>query len=76
MSRTLTVAILARDEEGRIAPAIRSAAFVEEVLVVDGGSGDRTVDVARVAGARVVERPFDDFARQRNFALTDRKSVV
>jgi len=66
---SLTVAILAQDETGMIAAAIGSASVADEVLVCDGGSTDGTQDIARDAGARVVERPFDDFARQRNFCL-------
>src|SRR5205823_6169772 len=42
--------------------------FCEEVLVVDGGSRDRTREVAAAAGARVLQRPFDDFARQHEIA--------
>lgn len=67
----LTVAILARDEELMIGRAVASAMFADEVLVVDGGSTDATIAISQQAGARVVERPFDDFARQRNFALDE-----
>jgi glycosyltransferase involved in cell wall biosynthesis len=66
---SLTVAILCQDEERNIEAAIASASFADEVLIVDGGSKDRSIQVAIAAGARVLERPFDAFARQRNFAL-------
>ncbi|HVL32826.1 MAG TPA: glycosyltransferase family 2 protein [Actinomycetota bacterium] len=65
----ITVAILAKDEHDMIARAVSGARWADEVLVVDGGSRDDTRNIATLAGARVVERPFDDFARQRNFAL-------
>lgn len=65
----LTAAILTLDEEQMIERALASVAFADEILVVDGGSKDATVAIAKAAGVRVVERPFDDFARQRNFAL-------
>ena len=44
------------DEEGAIGPVIAAMPrdWVDEVIVVDGGSGDRTVTVARAAGAKVV----------------------
>jgi len=65
----ISTVIIAQDEEDKIARAIRSAApFSDEVLVVDGGSVDRTRAVAAAAGARVVSRAWSGFARQRNFA--------
>lgn len=42
---------------------------VDEVVLVDTGSADRTRDLARAAGARVAERPWRDFADARNAAL-------
>lgn len=66
----LSAVIIARNEERMIEAAIASCAFADEVVVVDGGSTDATVSLAGRAGARVVERPFEDFARQRNFALS------
>lgn len=65
----LTAAIIARDEEGRIGRAVRSVAFADEVLVVDGGSGDRTREEAASAGARVVDRPWEGFASARRASL-------
>jgi len=66
---SLSAVVVAQDEEDRIAACIASVrGFCDEVLVVDGGSRDRTRAVAEEAGARVVSRPFDDFARQHEFA--------
>ncbi len=66
---SLSIVILALDEEQMIGRALESAAWADEIVVVDGGSSDETIRIAERAGARVIERPFDDFARQRNFAL-------
>jgi glycosyltransferase involved in cell wall biosynthesis len=66
---TLTAVILTKNEATMIERAIAGVAFADEILVVDGGSTDATVSIASLAGVRVIERPFDDFARQRNFAL-------
>jgi len=52
---TVSVVIPALDEESRVAAAIRSVAEASEAIVVDGGSVDRTREVARTAGARVIE---------------------
>jgi glycosyltransferase involved in cell wall biosynthesis len=60
----LSAVVIALDEEQRLGDCLRSLSFCDELLVVDGGSRDRTREVAEAAGARVVVRPFDDFARQ------------
>lgn len=67
----LTAVILTKNEEHNIIGAINNAKLVaSKVLVVDSGSIDRTVDLAKAAGADVVYRAWDnDFAAQRNYAL-------
>lgn len=67
----LTVVILTKNESANIVDCIANAKKVsEDVLVIDSGSADDTVQLAKTAGARVVYRKWDeDFAAQRNFAL-------
>ena len=68
----ISATIIAQDEERAIEDCIASVrGFCEEVIVVDGGSRDRTRELAHALGARVLERPFDDFARQHEFARTE-----
>ena len=57
------------DEEARLPVALESVAFCDEVVVVDSGSTDRSVEIARAAGAVVVENPWPGFGAQRNVAL-------
>ena len=66
---SLTVVIITKNEERNIFEAVRSAFFVaDKVIVVDSGSTDRTVEIARESGAYVITREWDnDFAAQRNF---------
>lgn len=69
MSDTISACVIARDEERRLPACLESLGFCDEVVVVDSGSRDRTREIARAAGARVVENPWPGFAAQRNIAL-------
>lgn len=65
----VTCAIIARDEEDRIGRCIASVVdLVDEVVVVDSGSLDRTVAVAEGLGARVVYNPWPGYGPQKRFA--------
>ena len=64
----LSATIITRNEERNIARAIRSLACADEIVVVDCGSSDDTVPIAKSLGARVVTHGFDGFAAQKNFA--------
>jgi glycosyltransferase involved in cell wall biosynthesis len=65
----LSAVLIARDEEANLAAALESVAFCDERVVVDGGSLDRTRDIAAAAGARViVNAPWPGFVAQRDFA--------
>ena len=66
---TITAALITRDEERNLVELLPLLDWVDEVVVVDGGSRDATVDVARRHRCRVVSRRFDDFATQRNLAI-------
>ena len=65
----LTACLIVQNEQERLPAALASVAFCDEVIVVDGGSTDATVQIARAAGARVIERPWPGFAAQRNVAI-------
>lgn len=65
----LSVTIIARDEADRIAEAIASVAFADEVLVLDSGSSDDTAAVARSMGARVEETDWPGHVAQKNRAV-------
>jgi len=64
-----SVLILTRNEEQNLPDCLASVKWCDDIVVLDSLSTDRTIAVAKSAGGRVVERPFDDFATQRNYAL-------
>ena len=66
---TISACLIVRDEEQRLPATLRSLAFADEVIVVDSGSTDRTRDLARAAGAMVVENRWAGFGAQRNVAI-------
>lgn len=65
----ISVLILTLNEEVNVGACIDSVAWCDDVLVLDSGSTDDTVAIAEAKGARVMTRPFDDFASQRNHGL-------
>jgi hypothetical protein len=69
MSETVSACLIVRDEEERLPGALASVAWCDEIVVVDSGSRDRTREIARDAGAIVLENEWPGFAAQRNFAL-------
>jgi len=66
--KPLTVTIITLNEAGHIGAAIDSAAFADEILVVDSGSTDGTQDIARAKGARILARAWTGYVDQKNFA--------
>src|SRR3984957_6496973 len=64
----ITATIITLNEERNVARAIESLRCCDEILVVDSGSTDRTLELAARLGARVVETPWHGYAKQKNFA--------
>ena len=65
----LSVLILTLNEEVNIAACLDSVAWCDDVVVLDSGSTDRTLEIVRTRGARILQRSFDDFASQRNYGI-------
>ncbi len=65
----VSILILTFNEEANLPAYPRRCTRCDDVLVLDSGSTDATVSIAQARGARVLTRPFDDFAAQRNFGL-------
>ncbi|SCY16842.1 Glycosyltransferase involved in cell wall bisynthesis [Paracoccus tibetensis] len=69
-SLSLDVVILTKNEERHIGRCIESVAHLaNRIYVVDSGSTDRTREVARQAGATVLDHPWTNYATQFNWSL-------
>ena len=66
----LSVTIITLNEADHIGAAIESAAWADEIIVVDSGSTDNTVAIARAKGARVDTRAWTGYVDQKNFAAS------
>lgn len=72
MGARLAIIVLTKDEEANLPALLDSVRALDaEIWVVDSGSGDATVAIARAAGCRVVEHPFENYAAQRNWAFAN-----
>lgn len=65
----ITVAVITLNEEKNIDACLKSAEWADEIVVVDSGSSDRTVEFARRYTSKIFSHPFRDFADQKNEAL-------
>lgn len=70
MSRQpLSVVIITKNAAGQLRACLDSAAFADEVVVVDAGSTDGTAVLAAQRGARVIQQEWLGFGRQKQFAV-------
>jgi glycosyltransferase involved in cell wall biosynthesis len=65
----VSVIILTKNEEQDLPACLASLAWCTDLHVVDSGSTDRTLEVAREHGAAVLQNPFESFGSQRNWAI-------
>jgi len=65
----ISAAIICKDEADHIEACLRSVAWCDEVIVVDSGSRDGTVEKAQRYATRVVDHAWEGFVAQKNFAL-------
>src|SRR5256885_3491141 len=70
----VSVVVLTFNAEATVGATLASVrAISDDVHVVDSGSTDRTLEIARAAGAQIVDHPFENYGVQRNWAIENLK---
>lgn len=70
---TASVLILTLNEEQNLPNCLASLGWCDDIVVLDSFSTDKTIEIAEAAGARVIQRRFDNYAAQRNYGLNEIK---
>lgn len=65
----ISIAIITKNEEKRLPDCLRSVSFADDIVIVDSGSTDKTVEIAESFGCRVFVEDWKGFANQKNSAV-------
>jgi len=66
----ISILILTLNEEKNLSACLKAVSWSDDVVVFDSFSTDTTVEIAKAAGARVIQHKFDNYSAQRNAALS------
>lgn len=69
MPLPISVFIVTQNESQNIKRLLKSIQQFEEIVIVDSGSNDDTVEIAKSYGARVIEKEWQGYAKQKQFAM-------
>ena len=70
MKPKITALAITLNEEENVKRFVESLSFADEIIFVDSYSTDKTVAIAESLGVKVLQRTFDNFSTQRNFAIS------
>jgi glycosyltransferase involved in cell wall biosynthesis len=73
---SISLCMIVKNEEHNLYDCLKSIeSVVDEMIIVDTGSSDKTIEIAKSFGATVLEMEWeDDFAKARNLSIKDAKS--
>jgi glycosyltransferase involved in cell wall biosynthesis len=71
--KTISVIVITKNEEHDIGRCLESLAWAGEIILVDSGSTDDTVRIAKRLGAKVYYKKWAGYAEQKNFAISKTK---
>jgi glycosyltransferase involved in cell wall biosynthesis len=66
---SLSVAVVSMNEEANIGRTLESVKWADEIVVVDSGSTDRTCEIAREYGSKVISEPWRGYVAQKQYAI-------
>src|SRR6202020_390266 len=69
MRKTLSVAMIAMNEEANLPRTLESVRWADEIILVDSGSKDRPLEIAHSFGAKATYHAFGGHGEQKNVAL-------
>lgn len=69
MNTKITALAITYNEEDHIEKYIEQLSFADEIIIVDSFSTDKTVELAKKYDVKLIQREFDDFSSQKNFAI-------
>lgn len=69
MKTKLSAALIAKNAEEYIAACLQSVTWADEIVLLDGHSTDRTREIAKSYGAKVLEKDFESFPAERQYVL-------
>ncbi len=67
--QSITGAIVVFNEERNIEDCLETAKWMDDIVVVDAFSTDRTLDICRKYTDKIIQRPWRGFGDQKNFAI-------
>lgn len=68
--QSISIAIIAYNEKNNIRRCLESLSWADEIVVVDNGSNDGTLDICAEFNCRVIHHQWEGYARQKNFSLS------
>ncbi len=74
ITKKVTAIIPTLNEEKNIAEAISQVSWADEILVIDSFSSDKTTEIASKMNAIVLQRKFDNYSNQKNYAIEKAKN--
>ena len=74
MNMKISVTIITLNEENDIAKCLEKLSFADEIIVVDSGSVDKTIEICNRYKAKIIHNKFENYGLQKQFAVNQTKN--